>query len=277
MHGIKQGFAMKKFRYNDIGTEKIILEFKCKNCQTYIKTDSMIVPKLNLNSCKDEQLSYEHKCQCGTCYTIDLCKGLMVCNGMVHELDENVTEFSVHEISDVPYDRNTILCHTMLFYHRIEKIVKKINDFPLDEKKYIYSLLFSNLISILDSFIKIYTEPIVLSKSSYINNFMSAFNLHKGTLEENVQKIKKFYKEKTFQSIRCQRKLLEEVLNSNITWDDCLKRYIDIRNVLIHQNGIDENGYIHKIEESELLKALEAFQKHVSLISDSLIDIMCII
>lgn len=264
---------MIKFEYDNIETDKLILVFKCKNCLVQTKTVLLSVPKVDLKSFKDTKQSYIHNCQCGVSYPIDIYNGLYEGYGIIQGIEGEENDVIVHERADIPYDKDSILVDTINAYSRIESIVNGIKDLSKEDKKYTYCLLFSNLISILDSFIKIYTEPIVLGNDDLIEKFSVAFGMPKGKTEEKAEKIKIFYKKKSFQSVSNQKKLFEDVFNVKLEIDDRIAKYVAIRDVIIHRNAIDTDGYIHKITKKQLLQALEVIKIYIRHIYRVIFDI----
>ena len=263
---------MIRFSFDNIEADKLILEFKCKNCLALTKTVLLSVPKLDFDTFKDVSCLYKHKCQCGACYTVELFNGLYDSYGLVHRIFGKEVDVFVHEVPDFPYDKESILVDTTNAYSRIKSIVNSIEKLSKEDKKYTYCLLFSNLISILDSFIKIYTEPIVLGNDDLIEKFSVAFGITKGNTAEKVEKIKDFYKRKSFQSVSNQKKLLEDVFNVKLEIDDRIAKYVAIRDVIIHRNAIDEEGYIHNIKKPYLLQALEVIKMYIRQIYSALLD-----
>ena len=150
---------MIRFEYDNIEADKLILEFKCKECNSLTKTDLLNVPELDFDTFKDISCSYKHKCQCGACYTIDIINGLYDSSGIIHRIFGKEEDVFVYEVPYPPYDKDSILVDTTESYSKIESIVDGIEDMNKDDKNYIYCLLFTYLVTILDSFIKIYTEP----------------------------------------------------------------------------------------------------------------------
>lgn len=263
---------MIRFKYDNIEADKLILEFKCKECHSLTKTELLSVPELDFDTFKDIRYSYKHKCQCGACYPIEITNGLYDSFGLIDGIDGNEEDVFVHEVPDFPYDKNTILLDTIHAYSRIESIVNGIKGLSKEDKNYVYCLLFSNLISILDSFIKIYTEPIVINNSELTDKFSMAFNMPKGKAEDKKRKINYFYKHKSFQSVSNQRKLFKEVFNFDIEIDERIEQYVAIRDVIIHRNAIDRDGFIHKIKKSQLLQALDVIKKYIRHIHSALFD-----
>ena len=204
---------MIRFEYDNIEADKLILEFKCKSCHAISKTELLVVPQLDINTFDKTKLSYQHKCVCGEIYYIDIYNGIYDNYGIVNGIDGNENDVYVHEVSNYFYNKDSILVDTIGSYFKIESIIDSIDEMSNENKSYVYCLLFSNLISILDSFIKIYTEPIVQCDDILIERFCSEFGITKGTIEEEKQAVKDFYNKKTFQYIPSQKKLLERVFN----------------------------------------------------------------
>lgn len=263
---------MIQFKFDNIEADNLILEFKCKECHFLTKTELLSVPKLDFDTFKDVSCSYIHECQCGACYNIELLNGLYNSYGIVHRIIGKEIDVLVHEIPDFPYNKDTILVDTINAYSQIESIINGIEGFSKENKNYVYCLLFSNFISILDSFIKIYTEPIVLGNDDLIEKFSMAFGMPKGNTEVKIEKIKDFYERKSFQSVSNQKKLFEDVFNVKLEIDDRIAKYVAIRDVIIHRNAIDTEGYIHKIKKPLLQEALKVIKMYIRQINSALFD-----
>ena len=216
---------MIRFKFDNIEAEKLILEFRCKECDSLTKTGLLRVPKLDFDTFKDVSCSYKHKCQCGAYYTIDIINGLYEGFGLIHRIIGNQEDVFVHEVPDFPYGKETILIDTIQSYSRIESIADGIEGMGKGDKNYVYCLLFSNLVSILDSFIKIYTEPLILSNIVLTNRFCSAFGIVKESqqMKRNKQ-LKIIINVGLFQYIPNQKKLFEKVFNVDIVFDDELEQ-----------------------------------------------------
>ncbi|MBQ8115380.1 MAG: hypothetical protein IJ145_04555 [Prevotella sp.] len=249
---------MVKFNYDNIGTEKITLEFLCSKCHSTIETGMLDIPEWNLNC--NIVTRVKHHCRCACCkeYNIELFNGIYDSYGIIQELEEGEINITVHEMPDIKHDSNTIVVDTIEAYQRIKSIVSETEMMKSENRDYIYCLLFSNLISILDSFIKIYTEPLVLNDQIISERFCKAFHIKK----INREKIEKIYKRKSFQSINNQEILFKEVFNVDIEFVPEISDFNKIRNLLIHRNAINQSGYINKISKTELLRAIDIFQKH---------------
>lgn len=263
---------MIRFKYDNIEAKKLILEFKCKKCLSLTKTELLSVPELDFDTFKNVSCSYKHKCQCNACYSIEIVNGLYDNYGVIHGIIGCENDVIVHEVPDYPYNKETILVDTIHSYSIIESIVDGIDEMRNENKSYVYCLLFSNLISILDSFIKTYTEPIIQCDVVLVERFCCAFGIKKETLEEKKQAIKEFYNRKSFQYIPSQKKLLERVFNINIDFDDRINQYVAVRDVIIHRNAIDTAGYMHRIKKSQLLEALNVIKKHIRCVYNALFE-----
>lgn len=263
---------MIRFEYDNIEANKLILEFKCKKCNSLTKTELLNVPELDFDTFKDISCSCSHKCQCGACYAIEIKNGLYDSYGIIHGAYGKEEDVIVHEVPDIPYDKDSILVDTINAYSKIESIANSIEGLRKENKNYIYCLLFSNLISILDSFIKIYTEPIVLSNNDLIEKFSVAFGMSNGDIESKIKKIKNFYERKSFQSVSNQKKLFEDVFSFEIEIDEKIEHYVSIRDIIIHRNAIDPEGFMHKINKSQLLQALDVIKIYIRHIHSALLD-----
>ena len=249
---------MVKFNYDNIGTEKITLEFLCSKCHSTIETGMLDIPEWNLNCNIVTRVKLHSRCACCKEYNIELFNGIYDSYGIIQELEEGEINITVHEMPDIKHDSNTIVVDTIEAYQRIKSIVSETEMMKSENRDYIYCLLFSNLISILDSFIKIYTEPLVLNDQIISERFCKAFHIKK----INREKIEKIYKRKSFQSINNQEILFKEVFNVDIEFVPEISDFNKIRNLLIHRNAINQSGYINKISKTELLRAIDIFQKH---------------
>lgn len=263
---------MVRFEYDNIEADTLILEFKCKECHSLTKTELLSVPEMDFDTFKNVSCSYKHKCQCNACYSIEIINGLFDNYGVIHGIIGCENDVTVHEVPDYPYSKETVLVDTIHSYSIIESIVDGIDELSNENKSYVYCLLFSNLISILDSFIKIYTEPIILNKSELIDKFSFAFDMPNGNTEEKKLKINDFYKRKSFQSVSNQRKLFKNVFNFDIKIGDRIEQYVAVRDVIIHRNAIDPEGFKHRIKKSQLLQALDDIKKYIRQIHNALHD-----
>ena len=249
---------MVKFNYDNIGTEKITLEFLCSKCHSTIETGMLDIPEWNLDC--NIVTGVKHRCRCTCCkeYNIELFNGIYDSYGVIQELEESERNVIVHEIPDIKHDSNTIVVDTIEAYQRIKSIVSETEMMKSENRDYIYCLLFSNLISILDTFIKIYTEPLVLNDQIISERFCKAFHIKKINREE----IEKIYQRKSFQSIYNQEILFKEVFNVDIKLAAEISDFNKTRNLLIHRNAITPEGYINKINKPYLLRAIDIFQEH---------------
>ena len=263
---------MIRFEYDNIEADKLILEFRCKDCNSLTKTDLLSVPELDFDTFKNIRYSYKHKCQCGACYNIEIINGLYDSFGLIHRIFGKEEDIFVYEVPDFTYDKDTILIDTIDSYSKIESIINGIEDMSKNDKNYIYCLLFSNLVTILDSFIKIYTEPIILNNDELIDKFSIVFDMAKGNKEDKIKKIRNFYKLKSFQSVTSQKKLFKDVFGVDMEIDDRIAKYVAIRDVIIHRNAIDIEGYIYRIKKSQLLQALNVIKQYIRHIFSTMND-----
>ena len=177
----------------------------------------------------------------------------------------NREEVFVHEVPFPRYNKDSIFVDTICLFSRIKSISDEIEGISNDNKDLVYRLLFLNLISIIDSFIKIYTEPIILCNNNLIEKFAVVFKMQKGNNEEKKQKIRDFYKSK-------QTRLFKEVFDIDVTIDDGILKLVEIRDIIAHRNSITQSGYIYKIKKSQLLEALSVVETYIINLANSLIN-----
>lgn len=250
---------MAKFYYNNIEAEKLILEFKCSNCCKRNVTAKLKVPEMYIDDTSSRNtLTYQHICECGREYNIRIHSGIFADYGEIDELDYNESGdfIYVREIPFLPYGKDTVFLGTIESFRIINETIKEIESNKIKEKTFLYNLLFSNMLSLVDSFIKIYAEPIVLSDVSIKERFVKEFKLMKKGKKDNDY-VKRIFEEKSFQNPNQQIKLLYKVLCSDMKYEfpKELYLYVRIRNLLIHRNGIHKDGYTYNVTEEELLSA----------------------
>ena len=181
----------------------------------------------------------------------------------INEIDAVEDEVFIHEVPYMLNSKKTILVDTIIACSKIEELANEMADMNNDKKNYIYCLLFSNLITIIDAFVKIYTEPIILKDKCLIEKFSSVFGIKKKIIEEKKQAIKDFYNKKSFQSVCFQKKLFNDVFNVDIKIDERINHYVAIRDMIIHRNAINPEGFIYQIKRSLLLKALNVIEDYI--------------
>lgn len=261
---------MVKFDYDNKEASELILEFKCEECFQLLETDSLEIPKMDFDNYTTIKHSFKHKCKCGVCYDIDIYNGLFDNYGIIYGLSGNEEDVLVHEVPFFAYNKDTIFVDTLYSFSRIKSTIEEIEGMGNDNKDFVYCLLFSNLITIIDSFVKIYTEPIILKENCFIEKFSSAFGIKKATIEEEKQAVKDFYDKKSFQSVCLQKKLFNDIFNVDVKIDERINRFVAIRDLIIHRNSIKPKGYIYKIKRSQLLEALNVIEEYIQYISSVL-------
>ena len=235
------------------------------------RTQEIDIPDIDYNCLESiRKIEIQHTCECGLCYHIRVYNGLSLSYGEVESIVGGPDSIFVQEIPDFRYGRDTIAIDTFSSYTRIESIVSHIESFPTGERNHLYLLLLSNLVSIMDSFIKIYTEPIVLSNKNFVERFAVDFGIKAKDTEGLRREIMDKYRNSSFQSISIQKVLFQKVLGLDFKFDKELEYIIKLRNIIIHRNTIDANGFIHKISKQQLLKAIEIVENHTTLIFEKL-------
>ena len=62
------------------------------------------------------------------------------------------------------------------------------------------------------------------------------------------------------------------VVDTNSAAMDINSQHLAIRDILIHRNAIDTEGYFHRIKKSQLLQALDVIKNYIRHIFDALND-----
>ena len=263
---------MIKFDYDNNEADELINEFKCKKCFHLSRTNPLEIPKMEFGNYTTIKHSFKHKCQCGECYVIDIYNGIFDNYGVIHRISSKEKEVFVHEVPFPRYNKDSIFVDTLCSFSRIRTIIDEIENMNNDNKSFIYCLLFLNIISIIDSFVKIYTEPIILCNNALIEKFAVVFKMPKGNTEDKKNKIREFYEKRSFQTVSNQRKLFEDVFNIDVTIDGKILNYVAIRDIIAHRNSITPAGYTHRIKKSQLLEAISVVETYINHLSNSLIN-----
>ena len=268
---------MAKFNYDNIEAEQLILEFKCSKCCKKTITAKLRVPEMYVDDTYSmNTLSYQHVCECGKEYAIHIHSGIYTEYGEIDDLGDKESDNSsiyVREIPFYPYGERTVFLDTIQAFRISNETINDIESKQIREKSFLYNMLFSNLISLVDSFIKIYAEPIVLSDASIKERFVKVFKQkRKGESEDDF--VERFFEERSFQNLDQQKKLLYNVLclNKKYYFPKELYTYVRIRNLLIHRNGIHKDGYRYKVTKEELLSASKILKDHFCAVHRMLLE-----
>lgn len=262
------------FYYDSIEAEKLILEFTCNSCHRTIVTDKLQVPEINYDDFLTHTLSYQQVCECGRKYIISIHNGIHANYGEISDYEKGKNDIIVHEIPFYPYGKETIITDSIHAFTIIDSIIEEITNKMIGNDTFLYNLLFSYMISLVDSFIKIYAEPIVLSNQIFITRFVEVFK-SKRKDESEQDYVKRFFSEKSFQNPSNQILLIYVIFRSKTKYKfrKELFHYVRIRNLLIHRNGIHKDGYMYNISREELLSASTIIKNHIKSIFQILFEI----
>lgn len=255
---------MIRFEYDNIDSESVILEFKCCYCKHNIITKILQVPEMNLNDMESSNmLSHNIVCKCGKKYTIQIYNGVYG-YGIVEELEYDQDSVLVHEITGYPLGKNTIFIDIIHSISTMKSIVNEIEEKEITERTYLYNLILINLTSLIDSYLKIRIEPIILSEESLISRFIHVFKNRKKN-ESERDYIKRYFESHSFQSLLNQQKLLFGVLQIRTKYEFPreLNSLIIIRNLLVHRNGIHTDGYVYKVTKNQLLNYIQIVKQYI--------------
>lgn len=258
----------KYFEFSDIGINSLSLEFKCSKCGLNTITGNIRIPKVEIdfsNLYAKSEVHHIHQCKCNNAFNILLSCDLYNNRGYV--LDENINECInciIHEIPDSPYDQYEVFIDTLDNLRRIRLVASNISLYK-EHVDYINRLLIINLVTIMDTFIKVSVEPIILMHDEIVDRYINIFCKNKKEISSKQKKdaIISHLQSSSFQTKVNQTKLFKEVLKVDIEMTDDIERYVKVRDILIHRNGINHNGSICNFSREAVLKATELFEDYI--------------
>lgn len=259
---------MNNFEFSDIGVVSLSLELKCSKCGSTITTRNLPIPNYQIdldNLDSKSEIEYCHKCRCGNIFSILLSCGLYDNFGYV--VDENIKEeieCIVHEIPDSPYDQYEVFIDTIDSLRGIRLIANNI-DLYKEHREYINRLLLVNLVTIMDTFIKVSVEPIIFMHNNFIDRYINVFCKRKRDVssKEKQDAIKSHLQTSSFQTKENQDKLFKDVLKIDIEMNRDIEQYVKVRDILIHRNGINLNGSVCRFSKEAILKATDLFEDYL--------------
>lgn len=269
---------MYKTTFNNIEADELIVEFPC-SCGHKIETAKIAVPELDSNLSPAVSTT---KCQCAHCgteYAISIINQLLDGTLTIDKVDSECDDVQLYEIPFPSYGPKTISLDTYESIIRLKKIVQEIDSLNNESKQYLYLLLLSNVVSIIDAFIKIKTLPIIIEDDLLIDRVIRENLLGcKGQFEQaksNSDKIlilKERYSHTSFQSPCKRNTLFEKILGIKIETIDCIEQAIRTRNIITHRNSIDEKGFKHSITNEKLLVLIDSANEYIKNIDGALLE-----
>lgn len=269
---------MYKTTFNNIQADNLIVEFPC-SCGHKIETAKIAVPELE---CNLSNAILTTKCQCAHCgkdYVISTKNQLLDGILTIDKVDSDCNDVQVYEIPYPSYGPETISLDTYESIIRLKEIVQEIDSLNNESKQYLYLLLHSNVVSIIDAFIKIKTLPIIIEDDLLIDRVIQENLLGcKRQFEKAKSKsdkiliLKKRYSHTSFQSHSKRKKLFEKILGIKIESVDGMDSPIRIRNIIVHRNSIDEKGFKHRISRDMLLKLIDSADEYITSIDKALLE-----
>ena len=261
-------YKMNNFDFSDIGVSSLSLELKCSKCGSTTTTKNLPIPDYQIdldNLDFRSEKEYCHKCRCGNTFSILLSCGLYSNSGYV--IDENIKEeikCKVYEIPDIPYDQFVVFIDTIDSLREIRLIANNL-DLYKEHIDYINRLLLINLVTIMDTFIKVSVEPIIFMRDVFIDRYINVFCKGKRDVssKEKQDAIKSHLQTASFQTKENQNKLFKEVLKIDIEMSNDIEQYVKVRDILIHRNGINPNGSVCKFSKEAILKATDMFDDYL--------------
>lgn len=262
---------MKRLDFNNIGTEKIIINIKCEKCGNYTETREFKLPILgdiDIESIDDViKKEYTHTCSCKKKYYISIFLGTTESYCIIDGEGCQLDDVSLIEIPDIRFDENSAPIDSIEDFDRIHMLIENSEHFYNEHQVYLYNLLLVNLVTTMDTFIKVYGCAMVLSEQYYIDQFLEIY--HKGgnieamTYQEKKNAVKRCFQRESFYDIDVQKRLLHVVLGIDIYINPKIRQYTNLRDILIHRNGYDVRGFFHKLTKDSIIQAWCIIRNHV--------------
>lgn len=262
---------MKRLDFNNIGTEKIIINIKCEKCGNYTETREFKLPILgdiDIESIDDViKKEYTHTCSCKKKYYISIFLGTTESYCIIDGEGCQLDDVSLIEIPDIRFDENSAPIDSTEDFDRIHMLIENSEHFYNEHQVYLYNLLLVNLVTTMDTFIKVYGCAMVLSEQYYIEKFLEVYhkegNSDTMTYQEKKNEVKRYFQRESFYDIAAQKRLLHEVLGIDFSYNPKIRQYTKLRDILIHRNGYDVRGFFHKLTKDSIIQAWCIIKHHV--------------
>ncbi len=247
---------MASFEYNPIASY-ISLRFKCPTCSTDNETDAMGVPSPDFtaetshDSTNSEE--YFHYCpECGEEFRIDLYTSFYDGYGEIN-IDNDVNLFVEEEFEEEDYDYtpdvNEYLAQT-------KNALEEIGSLSQENQDILLRVLYANAISCMEGYLYSRLLSWVLSSDKNKRFFVEHFydsQQQKIALSECYKvidgidsRIKNLLKDVIWHNLDRVSKIYKSVGVDIGEIEDLLK-CVDIRHDIVHRNGKDKEGNLHKI------------------------------
>lgn len=251
---------MDKFKFDNIEADSLILDFACGECNKQTETIKMKVPEMDIDrAAKYNSLQYIHRCQCGNEYSIKLYNSLNDGYGEIDELSENA-DLHVNEVPFFEHGPESMLVDVIQALSTNVQIADDVKNLDGDNQNYVLNLLFVNLFSILDSFVKVSTYHLIKKNNVYLRRCKKVFK------NRDIQNM-------SFQSSTHRKKLFDGVFNIGLEYDEQLDYYLKIRNMIVHRNSLSPKGYKYNVTKEQLKELSGIIKRHIGQIHCELIGL----
>lgn len=141
------------------------------------------------------------------------------------------------------------------------------------QKRIMYQLLYVKYISALDYYIGQELREMILSSEGYVDKYLhrkrkQAPKVTEGSWEKAQRKLGR----ENFQNVDNVRDIFSSVFNIEIAEHEDIKDAVKIRNSIIHNGGLRNEGSI-KITAKDLSRLMESQRNYVSDIVDTMADV----
>lgn len=226
--------AIIKYNYSDGEYLKV-----CFTCSICGKQTEFISPKLPMI---DKPCCSEITAQCGCKFILDIMdRGYEATMEIIGLPNESI--ISSHPIRWEDYNGyDSTFIDSIEELYLIEKCIDTVSLMDKPCKEYLYGALWCRIISLFDFYCHYSIERRVLEDSNLWNRFAIALDKHSDNC--TIDKIKKWLRGCSFQSMKVLPKVFHQVFDYDIANDDVekLKLYVIIRNNWTHHQGRGKNN-----------------------------------
>lgn len=266
---------MSLSEYNPF-VDYIVLKLKCSHCEREFTTDGIVVPGPDWSSETHHGSVESDYCElfcekCGNQIDVTLSTGIYggevdVENAEIMNLEEYYPDSEVDdEAAQRLYDAT---------HNDIEKALDAIT--PLDDevKKFMYRLLYANVITSMESYLSETLKREVLRNEDTIRRFTETykpFSDEKLCLSDLFKKkeqipsiISAVLKDLMYHNLGKLKPIFKDALGIDLGVITSLCKAVEVRHDLVHRNGKNHEGVEHKITETDVRVVLSWVKDMVS-------------
>ena len=259
---------MADFSYNPIA-EYVVLKFKCPECGEEVVSDAFAVPipDFTAETHHDSVNSdwFETSCDnCGKTFEVTLNTGFYGGDGTIEDVDELLdVEEEFAEDSYEDYDQELYEAT----HNEVERMLDSIQSISEDLRPYMCRLLYSNVITMMETYLGDTLKREVLRDEESIRNFVELYEpfskieiklSHLFSKKDSLPKyIKEILNSILYHDLPKIKPIYKTILGIDLGDIKELYKAVIVRHDIVHRNGKDKDGNEHEITEEKVRELLE--------------------